>query len=153
MFIHENYVLCSNKDVTVTDPLWELQASAVPGSLLLDCPCATGTRVAAPPSGDWQLCEPWEQGLQAPCSRPKRRVSYRAGPTWVFKDSQSQIHVTGNSGFGGLVCLKAFSGTNTTGSWSACKTILALGTWSISGSWLANKTLEQYFLELDYLWR
>lgn len=52
VFIHENYVLCSNKDadkdVNVTDQLWELQASVVPGNPLSDCPCATGTGVTAP---------------------------------------------------------------------------------------------------------
>lgn len=54
-FIRENYVLCSNKDadkdVNVTDQLWELQAYVVPGSPLSDCPCATGTGVTAPQSG------------------------------------------------------------------------------------------------------
>ena len=55
VFIRENYVLCSNKDadkdVTVTDQLWELEASVVPGSPFSDCPCATGTRVTAPQLG------------------------------------------------------------------------------------------------------
>lgn len=55
VFIRENYALCSNKDVdkdvNVTDQLWELQASVVPGSPFSDCLCATGTGVAAPQSG------------------------------------------------------------------------------------------------------
>lgn len=126
VFICENYVLCSNKDadkdVNVTEQLWELQPSVVPGSALSDCPCATGPRVAAPQSGAWQLWEPAESPLQARDST--------AGPTWASENSRSHIHVTGNSGLGGLVCLEAFCGTNNTG-WSAHKTILALGTQSI----------------------
>lgn len=55
VFIRENYVLCSNKDadkdVNVTNQLWELQASVVPGSPFSDCLCATRTRVAAPQLG------------------------------------------------------------------------------------------------------
>lgn len=55
VLICENYVLCSNKDadkdVNVTEQLWELQACVVPGSALSDCPCATGTRVTAPQPG------------------------------------------------------------------------------------------------------
>lgn len=74
----------ADKDVNVTDQLWEHQASVVPGSSLSDCPCATSPRVTAPQLGAWQLCE---QGLHTHCSRPRRFVSYRAGPTWVFKDS------------------------------------------------------------------
>lgn len=55
VLICENYVLCSNndadKDMNVSDQLWELQASVVPGSPLSDCPCAMGSRVTAPQSG------------------------------------------------------------------------------------------------------
>lgn len=55
VFISENHVLCSNKDadknVNVTEQLWELQASVVPGSPVSDYPCASGSGVAAPQSG------------------------------------------------------------------------------------------------------
>lgn len=46
--------------MSLTSQLWELQASVVPGSPLSDCPCATGSGVAAPQSGAWQPCEPSE---------------------------------------------------------------------------------------------
>lgn len=64
VLLHEDYILCSNKDadkdVNVTDQLWELQASVVPGSPPSDCPCATGTGAAAPQLGAVPLCEPSE---------------------------------------------------------------------------------------------
>lgn len=61
-----------------------------------------------------------------------REISLLQSKPYMSKDSLSQIHMTGNSGFGGLVCSPASSGTYHTGS---CKTILALGTQSTLSYW------------------
>lgn len=116
MFICENYVLCSNKDadkdVNVTDQLWELQASVVPGVHSQTVPALPGPELqplSREPDGSVSHLRAGLAGSRLQDS-PTRQALHE-----FLKTLKSQIHVTGDSGLGGLVCLEAFCGTNNTG--------------------------------------